>query len=262
MLSRLRTRLADTILRFDASASTRDAHYTVINTATHLGNLIQAIRSLAKPANWRMMSPTTRLQYFGFVLEILRGVAARDDDRRPAGSSPYVSETAMDHNLYLQMVSTQKCAPATNLLHQLFDGLQAPLSPNQPAQIVSLLKTVKTKHDRYGKSRSKRVATWSGDFVARLQNVATGGSMENNCHCFTSTDISANSCYRPTQFVIPLLTYQEGHRVLPQNAQINCRSSRFSYQPHVLDCCCSRVIFRLVDSVRKEVVHTIVYSCS
>lgn len=169
MYSQLRARLQNTILRFDANGPV--GHYTVINTAKHLSDLINAIKSLTKPTNWQEMVGGTRRQYFGLVLEVLRNVVTHDNDSRSARSSPYAVETANDHNLYLQMVSTGGCANAVYLLHRLFNMLQIPIAPNQAEDIRSMLKTVERKHGRYGNTLQH-----SGDFVTRLQHLAAGKS--------------------------------------------------------------------------------------
>ena len=169
MCSQLRTRFQNTILRFDANGPV--GHYTVINTAKQLSDLIKALKSLTKPTNWQEMVLGTRLHYFGLVLEVLRVVVARDNDSRSARSSPYAVETANDHNLYLQMVSTMKCAHAVYLLHELFNRLQTPMAPNQAENIRSMLKMVERKHGRYGSTLQ-----YSGDFVTRLQRLAAGKS--------------------------------------------------------------------------------------
>lgn len=169
MYSQLRARFQNMILRFDAYGPV--GHYTVINTAKQLSDLMKALKSLTKPTNWQKMVHGTRLQYFGLVLEVLQGVVARDNDSRSARSSPYAVETANDHNLYLQMVSTMKCAHAVYLLHGLFNRLQTPMAPNQAENIRSMLKTVERKHGRYGSTLQ-----YSGDFVTRLQRLAAGKS--------------------------------------------------------------------------------------
>jgi hypothetical protein len=169
MYSQLRARFQNTILRFDAHGPVE--HYTVINTAKQLGDLIKALRSLTKPTNWQEMVRGTRLQYFGLVLEVLQGVVEHDNDSRSARSSPYAVDTANDHNLYLQMVSTGKCAHAVFLLHELFNRLQTPMAPNQAENIRSLLKRVERKHGRYGSTLQH-----SGDLVTRLQLLAAGES--------------------------------------------------------------------------------------
>jgi len=169
MYSQLRTRFQGMIWRFDTSASGAFRNRTVINTATHLGDLVKAIKSMTKPTNWQQMTPTTRLQYFGLVLEVLGSVIARDQDSRSARSSPYAVETANDHNLYLQMVGTGRCAHIMSLLYGLFSRLQAPLPANQAEDIRSLLRKVQDKHERYG-----NVLQYSDGFVNWLRGLAAG----------------------------------------------------------------------------------------
>jgi hypothetical protein len=169
MCYQLRTRFHNTIVKFDASASGPVRHYTVINTAKHLGDLVTAIKSLTKPTNWQQMGTVTRLQYFGLVLEVLLNVVARDSDSRSARSSPYAVETLRDHNLYLQMVGTGKCAHTMFLLHGLFNRLRTGISQNQLDNIRTLLRDVEGKHDRYGNTLPH-----SGDFVNRLRGLAAG----------------------------------------------------------------------------------------
>jgi hypothetical protein len=170
MYSQLRTRFQNTILRFDAGASGPFTHYTVINTATQLGDLANAIKSVSKPTNWQRMVPETRLQYIGLVLEILLSVVARDSDSRSARSSPYAVETAKDHNLYMQMLGTAKCSHTVYLLHGLFSRLQTPLSHNQADDIRTLLRKVEGKHDKYGNT----LQPYSRDFVNRVRHLAAG----------------------------------------------------------------------------------------
>jgi len=189
MCSRQRTRLDDTILRFDASAGNRVGHYTVINTAKLLFDLVTAIKSLAKPVNWRMMDSTTRLQYFGLVLDILLNITARDNDRRPARSSPYTAETAKDHNLYLQMIGSGKCAHVMYMLHDLFVRLRAPLAQNQTEQIRALVAEAEAKHDRYRKSRVPGVPDTSNDFTVRVRNLYAGKLTGCCCCCSTQTNM-------------------------------------------------------------------------
>lgn len=169
MYSQLRTRFQNTIFRFDTSASGPFRNYTVIYTATHLGDLVRAIKSLTKPTNWQRMESRTRLEYFGLVLEVLLGVVARDNDSRSARSSPYAVETAKDHNLYMQMVGTGKGAHTIHLLNELFKRLHTQMSPNQADDIRTLLRKVEGKHEKYGNT-----LPYSGDFVNRVRVLAAG----------------------------------------------------------------------------------------
>lgn len=171
MYFQLRSRFQNTIFRFDSNTGGPFMHYSVINTATHLGDVVKAIKSLTKPTNWQEMGSRTRLQYFGLILEVLRSVVARDKDSRSARSSPYAVEIAKDHNLYMQMVDTGRCSHAVYLLHVLFSGLQTRLDPKQAEDIRSMLETVKRKHGKYGNT-----IPLSADLVARLQRLAEGKS--------------------------------------------------------------------------------------
>jgi hypothetical protein len=220
MYCRLRTRFDDTILRFDVN------NYTVVMTATHLLNLVAAIKSLVKSANWRMMRSRTRLEYFGLVLDILRNTVARDNDRRPARSSPYALETTKDHNLYLQMIASGRCAHTINLLHELFTKLQSPIDHNQADQIRSLLDEIVAKDNRYRKSRVPGVPLASEDSAIRIRRLAAGESTDCSCFYFTPTDMVTNSYFPPAvPRLMSLLTYKQGCvfllRMIELNGELN-----------------------------------------
>lgn len=176
MYEQLRTRLEITIARFDRSSSNTTNPFDVVKTSKRLEGLIKALKSMTQPARWRNMKPITRLNYFGLVLDVLRYVVARDRDHRirPAsgGSSPYVVDPPMNHNLYQRMVGTAQCAHAMNLLNRLVGEQQAPLGSTQADQIRNLYSAVKDK-DRATHT------DYSGDFVGRLRQLRDGKSINH-----------------------------------------------------------------------------------
>jgi hypothetical protein len=176
MYDRLRTRLEISIWKFDCSSSNTSNRFDVVSTSRSLSNLISAIESMTKPTNWRMMQHTTRLQYFGLLLDFLRNVVAADRDHLRSGSrsgsggsSPYAVDLPANHNLYQRMVEQSQCTRASALLHKLLGQLQGPLDPRQGDQIRTLLDDVKAKHRRHGTNRS-------GVFVERLRGLRDGTS--------------------------------------------------------------------------------------
>lgn len=107
MYFQLRNRLETIMLRFDQDPRNNDA----INTAARLRSLIEAIESMIEPDNWKVMDPITKQQYFGLLLDLLRGIVDRDRARDSQGSrSPYVTESRRDVDLYQQMKDTQEDA--------------------------------------------------------------------------------------------------------------------------------------------------------
>lgn len=247
MYCQMRTRMNDTFSRFRANIGDPGNHYTVANTARHLNDLINAIKSLTKPANWRVMSPTIRLQYFGLVLEVLRNVVAHDTDHRPTRSSPYAVDSAMDYNLYLRMVSNGQCAHAMFFLHGLFNRLQSPLAQPQADQVGSMLRKVEEKRDKYLNSRLKNVEINSKDFVDRLSGLSEGELIGCDSLIFVPTDIVTDSYFRQaTPLLMPLLACQRRHLFLAQTVWLEHQSSRLSSRPHEVDYYLSLVMVKLV----------------
>lgn len=175
MYFQLRTRLDTTMLRFDQNPRT----YDVINTANQLRGLIKAIVSMTTPGNWQLMDHITRQQYFGLLLDLLRGVVDRSpqthgDRPRHSQSSrsgtPYVTETGRDVDLYEQMKDT----PGAHLLHNLFVLLGSHgLDARQKEHVASLLRAVEHRC-RLGGNRNSPDPTQAS--VAYLRVIHNGNS--------------------------------------------------------------------------------------
>lgn len=178
MYDQLRARLEITISRFDRSSSNTTNPFDVSSTSKRLECLIKALRSMTQPSRWRKMQPVTGLKYFCLVLDVLRYVVASDRDHRvrppSGGSSPYVVDPPMNHNLYQRMVCTSQCAHAMVLLDRLFSKLQLDLEPTQADQIRGLYNDVKAK------DRATHTAH-SGDFVVRLRQLSDGKLIHMRC---------------------------------------------------------------------------------
>jgi hypothetical protein len=176
MYFQLRTRLEAIMLRFDQDPRKHDA----INTSTRLRSLIEAIESMIEPDNWKVMDPITKQQYFGLLLDLLRGVVDRDRARDSQGSrSPYVTESRRDVDLYQQMKDTQEkthgVAGGAALLQSMFNQLSPyGLDARQIEHIGSTLRAVENRHGLSGTA----VVTTSPDptrvFVAYLRQMQIG----------------------------------------------------------------------------------------
>jgi len=178
MYFQLRTRLGTTMLRFDQNPRT----YDVINTANQLKGLIKAIVSMTKPGNWQLMDHITRQQYFGLLLDLLRGVVDRSpqahgDRARPGQSSrsstPYVTETGRDVDLYEQM----KDAPGAHYLRYLFNLLDSHgLDARQKEHVASLLRVVEQRIRLGGIAVNRDSPDPTQAFVEHLRQINAGKS--------------------------------------------------------------------------------------
>ena len=178
MYFQLRTRLETTMLRFEQDPRKHDA----INTANQLRSLIEAIGSMIKSDNWRVMDPMTKQQYFGLLLDLLRGVADRDRPRESQGSrSPYVAESRQDMDLYEQMQDTpgkrHGVAHGAGLLLFLFDQLGSNgLDARQKERITSLLRVIEQRFRLNSTARVSNSPDRTQVVVAHLRNIQTSKS--------------------------------------------------------------------------------------
>jgi hypothetical protein len=173
MYFQLRNRLETTMMRFDQSPRTHDA----INTATRLKSLLAAVNSMIQDDNWQVMDQMTRQQYFGLVLDLLRGVVERNphghsDRARHSQSSrsgtPYVTETGRDIDLYEQMKDT----PSVLLLQRMFNSLGPHgLDARQKEHITSLLVAVEQRCRLSGTAVSDKSPDPSQVLVAHLRKM-------------------------------------------------------------------------------------------
>jgi hypothetical protein len=178
MYLQLRTRLETTMTRFDQNPRAHD----VINTATQLKSLIIAINSMIQPDHWQVMGHITRQQYFGLLLDLLRGVVDRhpqthsDRARHSQGSrsgTPYVTETGRDISLYEQMKDT----PGALLLHRLFDLLQTNgLDARQKEHVALLYRAVEQRSRLGGVVVNRNSPDPTQDFVGHLRYIHAGKS--------------------------------------------------------------------------------------
>jgi hypothetical protein len=170
MYFQLRTRLETTMTRFDQNPRVHDA----INTATRLKSLMLAINSMIQGENWQAMDQMTRQQYFGLLLDLLRGVVDRNprDRARHSQSSrsgtPYVTETGQDIDLYEQMKDT----PSSFLLLRIF-RLLGPhgLDARQKEHVTALLRAAEHRFRLSGSTASEQSPDPTQVFVAHLQTM-------------------------------------------------------------------------------------------
>ena len=187
MYLQLRARFEVIMLRFDQDPRKNDA----INTATQLRNLIKAIESIIQSDSLKMMDPMTKHQYFGLLLDLLRGVVDRDRPRDSKGSrSPYVTESRSDVDLYQQLnvKDTQEkkhgVARGAALLHFMFTQL-SPHGPDarQIEHVGSMLRAVENRHGLSGTPVFPNSPDPTRVFVAHLRQIQIGKQCADIIKC-------------------------------------------------------------------------------
>lgn len=170
MYFQLRTRLDVIMLRFDQDPRRHDA----INTASQLRGLIEAVESMVETDNWEVMDPITKQQYFGLLLDLLRGVVDRDRARDSQGSrSPYVAESRRDVDLYQQM--NHGVAHGAEVLQSMFENLSTH-GPDvrQIEHIGSMLRAVENRHGLSGTAVVTKSTDPTRVLVAHLRQMQIG----------------------------------------------------------------------------------------
>jgi hypothetical protein len=211
MYFQLRTRLEAIMSRFDQDPRKHDA----ISTATRLKGLIDAIDSMVEPDNWKVMDPITKQQYFGLLLDLLRGVMDRDRARDSQGSrSPYVTESRRDVDLYQQLKDTQENKDGVIRGAALLQSMFNQLSPYglDARQIEHIGSTLRTVENRYGLSGTG-VVTTSPDptrvLVAHLRQMQFGKQCRSIIGDYADLVVhsthQANTCQLPRLTLIAIL---------------------------------------------------------
>ena len=180
MYFQMRTRLEAIMLRFDRDPRKNDA----INTATRLRSLIKAIGSIIQSDNLKAMDPMTKNQYFGLLLDLLRGVVDRDRPRDSQGSrSPYVTESGRDVSLYQQLKETQEKKHGVMYAAALLGFMFSKLSPHGPdarqmEHVGSMLRAVENRHGLSGIAVFPNSPDPTQALAAQLRKIQAGKPCE------------------------------------------------------------------------------------
>jgi hypothetical protein len=180
MYFQLRARLEAIMLRFDQDPRKNDA----INTAARLRSLIKAIGSIIQSDSLKAMDPMTKNQYFGLLLDLLRGVVDRDRPRDSQGSrSPYVVESRRDVNLYQQLKETQDKKHGVKYAAALLGFMFRQLGPHGPdarqmEHVSSMLRAVENRHGLSGTAVFANSPDPTHAFVAHLRQIQAGKPCE------------------------------------------------------------------------------------
>lgn len=118
-----------TMARFDRYQEDPVHGADVIDTTVHLRSLVRAIEYMVRPQNWASMQPLTRSQYFGLLLDLIRGVMRRNYDQTSAAQRSHVGTQPSDVNLYRRMIAEADDANAARVLQDM--GLRGGLNGSE-----------------------------------------------------------------------------------------------------------------------------------